>query len=99
MRILSSFTVLALQVFALSPNLDNATIEEKQGFLSFCAKNNRHYSSSEEMDNRFGLYMKTKNMIDNAPPSTFEMALNYFADRTDEEKQAVLNMKLAEPRD
>jgi hypothetical protein len=51
------------------------------------------------MDNRFGLYMKTKNMIDNAPPSTFEMALNHFADRTDEEKQAVLNMKLAEPRD
>lgn len=121
MRILTSFTVLALQaylniflqVFAQSTdelpwvqvdvevnrpvkertaaqstnfNLRDATIDQKRGFLAFCARFNRNYSSTTEMDTRFGLYLKTKEMIDNAPPSSFTMGLNSFADRTDAEK-------------
>jgi hypothetical protein len=44
------------------------------------------------MDARFANFLRTKKMIDEAPPSTFEMKLNHFADRSDEEKQALLTM-------
>jgi hypothetical protein len=44
------------------------------------------------MDARFANYLRTKKMIDEAPPSIFEMKINNFADRSDEEKQAMLTM-------
>jgi ferredoxin-like protein FixX len=72
---------------------------EKTKFLDFAAKFNRHYQSTEDMDSRFGLYLQTKNMIDNAPLSTFKMELNHFADRTDAEKQAALNHYIGQPKE
>ena len=51
------------------------------------------------MDSRFGLYLQTKNMIDNAPLSTFKMEVNHFADRTDAEKQAALNHYIGQPKE
>jgi ferredoxin-like protein FixX len=36
-------------------------------------------------------------MIDNAPPSTFKMEVNHFADRTEAEKQAALNNYIGQP--
>ena len=49
------------------------------------------------MDNRYGLYLKTKAMIENEPQSTFQMKLNHFADRTEAEKKSLLNMRLGLP--
>lgn len=49
------------------------------------------------MDNRFGLYLKTKAMIENEPQGTFKMELNHFADRTEAEKNSLLNMRLGLP--
>ena len=65
--------------------------------MEYCAKFNRQYSSSEEFDMRFGLYLKTKAMIENEPQSTFKMELNHFADRTEAEKKSLLNMRLGLP--
>ena len=92
MRILSLFTILAVQASADSSHFRKATKEHKKDFFNYAAKFNRNYDSLDEFDSRFGLYLKTKQMIDNAPPSTFEMELNHFADRSDAEKQALLTL-------
>ncbi len=81
-----------MQAFAESNNFRKASKDHKKNFFNYAAKFNRNYDSLDEFDSRFGLYLKTKQMIDNAPPSTFEMELNHFADRTDAEKQALLTL-------
>jgi hypothetical protein len=75
-----------MQVIAQTDTLAGASNDQKRSFLSYCAKYNRHYQSTKEMDARFANFLRTKKMIDEAPPSTFQMKLNQFSDYSDEEK-------------
>lgn len=81
---------IALQAFADVNYVATSTTPQLCSFLSYCAMFNKHYSSTAELNMRFGIFLASNNFITNYPPSSFEMTLNHFADRTDLEKQAKL---------
>ena len=71
LRLFFCFILLALQAVATKDFITNSTTPSMCSFLSFCAMYNKHYSSAEELNLRFGIFLQNKAFIDNYPPSTF----------------------------
>lgn len=89
MSILRAFTILTTLTTYVSAQTDHiatANSTQLRNFLSYCAKHNKQYASTTDLNNRLGLYLATADFIANYPPSSFEMSHNMFSDRTDQEK-------------